>query len=99
MARRNVSNNNWSRLGELVLKVWQDGQDVLTDDNAHAVLESYGVQLNDDDTIKVHHDEDHTLNVVIPARPAGLNAAQLKALWDIEAYKRELGIIVMGGCR
>jgi hypothetical protein len=98
MPRRKVTNDNWSRLGELVLDVWSGKVDARQlRDNPHEVLKKYGVKLDPKDKVKVHFDKADTLNIVIPHNPR--SEMELARVGDNDAYKRELGLVIMGGCR
>ena len=98
MPRRPVENNNWARLGELVIKYWkgEHSRDYI-DKHLPALMVDHGCIPDPGSTFEPHFDEETHLHVVFPTNP--WTPEQLEVVEDVEAYKRELGIILMGGCR
>jgi hypothetical protein len=98
MPRREVENNNWARLGEMILDIWSGRLDrAQLEKEPQALLAKYGVRLDAKTKVQVHFDEPDMLHVVIPYNQR--SESELRTVQDIEAYKRELGVVVMGGCR
>lgn len=107
MARQKIRDNDWSALGQMMIDVWSkrqgaSGRPILEElrdpKTARATLEKYGVQFEKGiQTIVVHEDSDDKLHIVIPKNP--WTPEELDRMSRIEAYVRELGIIVMGGCK
>ena len=98
MPRRAVENNNWARLGELVIKYWK-GEHSRGDIERHlpALMQEHGCIPDEGATFQAHFDEENYLHVVFPTNP--WSPDELKVIEQIESYERELGIIVMGGCK
>lgn len=98
MPRRPVENNNWARLGELVMKYWK-GELSRGDIEKHlpALMVEHGCIPDPGSQFQAHFDEENYLHVVFPTNP--WSPEELKVIEKSEAYKRELGIILMGGCR
>lgn len=98
MPRRPVENNNWAALGELVLKYWKgELSEEYIKENLQTLLPQHGCVPDKNASFEAHFDSDTHLHVVFPSNPWTVD--QLKTIEQIEAYKRELGIIVMGGCK
>jgi Nitrile hydratase, alpha chain len=67
MTSRNEFSKAWSRL---IAASWRD--DDLADRLVHdpaAVLQEAGVEIPEGRTVRVHHNSEHVINLVIPTKP------------------------------
>lgn len=100
-----LDNNNWAELGQLVIDYWKgDISEATIRADPKGELAKCGCHIPDNITVEVHFDRADHIHIVFPYCPwdsKGFpsHTSELDFVESIEAYRRELGIVVMGGCR
>ena len=93
-----LDNNNWADLGQLVIDYWKgDLKKSDINNDPKGVLKKYGCHIPKKIAVKAHFDSKKKIHIVIPHCPWSTN--ELKFVEAMEAYRRQLGIVIMGGCR
>lgn len=100
-----LDDNNWARLGQLVIDYWKGdiSEETIRADPKAAIL-ACGCHIPDHITVEAHFDRDDYMHIVFPHCPWDhhgfpSHTNELDFVESMEAYRRELGIVVMGGCR
>ena len=100
-----LDNNNWADLGQLVIDYWKgDTKKADIKKNPKGVLKKYGCKIPKKIAVTAHFDSGKRIHIVIPHCPWSTTGFpneknELALVESMEAYRRQLGIVVMGGCR
>ena len=100
-----LDNDNWAGLGQLVIDYWKGKIKKSTiEKNTRSVLKKYGCRLPTKYKLTAHFDDESNVHIVIPDCPWSTTgfpkfSNELEFDESMEAYKRQLGIVIMGGRR
>lgn len=94
---------NYAEVGRWVLEYWknEDFAGELENRIRQKVVDAYGkaADAGDPPEVKVIFEQEGEFCVVIPRNPWYSDPDCLRCAEALEAYQRELGLVVYGGCR
>ena len=100
-----LDHDNWAGLGQLVIDYWKGkiSQAQISAD-PKAALGQYGCHIPAEIAVVPHFDNASYMHIVFPDCPWDTTGFpnqgnELEFVESMESYRRQLGIVVMGGCR